>query len=52
MVLILYWAADPEYCTIPYEMEGGPTLHFFTKTMKYKETWEKVQPLTEKQCSF
>ena len=34
-------------------MENGPTLHFLYKNdEKYKDTWTKVQPLTEKAMNF
>lgn len=47
------WAADPEYVHDTLKMEDGPTLHFLYKDdEKYKETWEKVQPLTEKAMRF
>jgi hypothetical protein len=53
MVHDFMWAADPEYIHDTLQMENGPTLHFLYKNdEKYKETWEKVQPLTEKAMRF
>ncbi len=53
MVHDFMWAADPDYVHDTLQMENGPTLHFLYKNdKKYKETWEKVQPLTEKAMRF
>jgi hypothetical protein len=53
MVHDFMWAADPEYVHDTLQMENGPTLHFLYKNNeKYKETWEKVQPLTAKAMRF
>ncbi|GMN10005.1 M1 family metallopeptidase [Croceitalea sp. MTPC9] len=53
MVHDFMWAADPEYVHDTLQMENGPTLHFLYKNdEKFKETWEKVQPLTEKAMLF
>ena len=53
MVHDFMWAADPEYVHDTLQMENGPTLHFLYKNdEKFKETWEKVQPLTEKAMRF
>jgi len=53
MVHDFMWAADPEYVHDTLQMQDGPTLHFLYKNdEKYKETWEKVQPLTEKAMHF
>ncbi|WP_281541747.1 M1 family metallopeptidase [Maribacter aestuarii] len=53
MVHDFMWAADPEYVHDTLKMDDGPTLHFLYKNdEKYKETWEKVQPLTEKAMRF
>jgi hypothetical protein len=53
MVHDFMWAADPEYVHDVLQMENGPTLHFLYKNdEKYKETWEEVQPLTEKAMRF
>lgn len=53
MVHDFMWAADPEYVHDTLQMENGPTLHFLYKSdEKFKETWEKVQPLTEKAMRF
>ncbi|MFK7813590.1 MAG: M1 family metallopeptidase [Maribacter sp.] len=47
------WAADPEYVHDTLQMEDGPTLHFLYKNDSiYKDTWTKVQPLTEKAMRF
>ncbi len=53
MVHDFMWAADPEYVHDTLQMENGPTLHFLYKNdEKFKETWEKVQPLTAKAMNF
>ncbi len=53
MVHDFMWAADPEYVHDTLQMENGPTLHFLYKNdEKFKETWEKVQPLTAKAVNF
>jgi hypothetical protein len=53
MVHDFMWAADPEYVHDTLQMEGGPTLHFLYKNdEKFKDTWTKVQPLTEKAMNF
>ena len=53
MVHDFMWAADPEYVHDTLQMQNGVTLHFLYKNdEKYKETWEKVQPLTEKAMEF
>ncbi|MFD2587424.1 M1 family metallopeptidase [Croceitalea marina] len=53
MVHDFMWAADPEYVHDTLQMENGPTLHFLYKNNeKFKETWEKVQPLTAKAMNF
>jgi hypothetical protein len=53
MVHDFMWAADPEYVHDTVQMEDGPTLHFLYKDdEKYKDTWTKVQPLTEKAMRF
>jgi len=47
------WAADPEYVHDTLQMDDGPTLHFLYKNDSiYKDTWTKVQPLTEKAMRF
>nr|WP_236263019.1 M1 family metallopeptidase [Aggregatimonas sangjinii] len=53
MVHDFMWAADPEYIHDTLKMENGTVLHFFYKDdPKYKDTWTKVQPLTEKAMLF
>ncbi|MFS4492696.1 M1 family metallopeptidase [Maribacter sp. 2308TA10-17] len=53
MVHDFMWAADPEYLHDTLQMEDGPTLHFLYKNdEKFKATWTKVQPLTEKAMRF
>ena len=53
MVHDFMWAADPEYIHDTLQIEGGPTLHFLYKNdEKFKDTWTKVQPLTEKAMNF
>lgn len=53
MVHDFMWAADPEYVHDTLQIENGPTLHFLYKNdEKYKDTWTKVQPLTEKAMNF
>jgi hypothetical protein len=53
MVHDFMWAADPEYVHDTLQMQEGPLLHFFYKNdEKYKETWKKVQPLTEMAMLF
>ncbi|MDT0538663.1 M1 family metallopeptidase [Croceitalea sp. P059] len=53
MVHDFMWAADPEYVHDTLQMENGPTLHFLYKNdEKYKDTWEKVQPLTADAMDF
>ena len=53
MVHDFMWAADPEYVHDTLQMQNGVTLHFLYKNdEKYKENWEKVQPLTEKAMEF
>ncbi|WP_437396101.1 M1 family metallopeptidase [Flagellimonas lutimaris] len=47
------WAADPEYIHDTYEMEDGPTLHFFYKdNPEFNENWKKLQPKTAEAMSF
>ena len=53
MVHDFMWAADPEYVHDTLQMDNGITLHFlYKKDEKFKETWEKVQPLTAKAMRF
>jgi hypothetical protein len=53
MVHDFMWAADPEYVHDTLQMEDGPTLHFLYKNDSiYRDTWTKVQPLTEKAMRF
>ncbi|MDT0620447.1 M1 family metallopeptidase [Croceitalea vernalis] len=53
MVHDFMWAADPEYVHDTLQMENGPMLHFLYKNdEKYKDTWEKVQPLTADAMDF
>jgi len=53
MVHDFMWAADPEYVHDTLQMEDGPTLHFLYKNDSiYRDTWTKVQPLTEKAMGF
>ncbi|MDC0008208.1 M1 family metallopeptidase [bacterium] len=53
MVHDFMWAADPEYVHDTLQMDNGVTLHFLYKDdPKYKDTWTKVQPLTEKAMNF
>ncbi len=53
MVHDFMWAADPEYVHDTLQMEDGPTLHFLYKNdEKFRDTWTKVQPLTEKAMRF
>ena len=47
------WAADPEYIHDIYEMEDGPTLHFFYKdNPEFNENWKKLQPKTAEAMKF
>ncbi|MAU14671.1 MAG: peptidase M1 [Muricauda sp.] len=47
------WAADPEYIHDIYEMEDGPTLHFFYKdNPEFNENWKKLQPKTAEAMTF
>jgi hypothetical protein len=47
------WAADPEYIHDMYEMEDGPTLHFFYKdNPEFNENWKKLQPKTAAAMKF
>jgi len=47
------WAADPEYIHDIYEMEGGPTLHFFYKdNPEFNENWKNLQPKTAEAMKF
>lgn len=47
------WAADPEYIHDVYEMEDGPTLHFFYKdNPEFNENWKKLQPKTAEAMTF
>ena len=53
MVHDFMWAADPEYVHDTLKMENGTMLHFLYKDdPKFKDTWTKVQPLTEKAMLF
>ncbi len=53
MVHDFMWAADPEYVHDVLKMENGTDLHFLYKNdQKFKETWETVQPMTEKAMNF
>ncbi len=53
MVHDFMWAADPEYVHDTLQMENGTTLHFLYKNDSiYRDTWKKVQPLTEKAMVF
>lgn len=47
------WAADAEYIHDVYEMEDGPTLHFFYKdNPEFNENWKKLQPKTAEAMTF
>ncbi|MCK0161242.1 M1 family metallopeptidase [Allomuricauda sp. F6463D] len=47
------WAADPEYIHDIYEMENGPTLHFFYKdNPEFNENWKNLQPKTAAAMTF
>ncbi|MBO0352776.1 M1 family metallopeptidase [Muricauda ruestringensis] len=47
------WAADPEYIHDIYEMEDGPTLHFFYKdNPEFNENWKNLQPKTAEAMRF
>ena len=47
------WAADPEYIHDIYEMEDGPTLHFFYKdNPEFNENWKNLQPKTAEAMTF
>ena len=47
------WAADPGYIHDIYEMEDGPTLHFFYKdNPEFNENWKKLQPKTAEAMKF
>ncbi|UBZ15806.1 M1 family metallopeptidase [Flagellimonas marinaquae] len=47
------WAADPGYIHDIYEMEDGPTLHFFYKdNPEFNENWKKLQPKTAEAMRF
>nr|WP_288977817.1 M1 family metallopeptidase [uncultured Allomuricauda sp.] len=47
------WAADPGYIHDIYEMEDGPTLHFFYKdNPEFNENWKNLQPKTAEAMKF
>lgn len=49
------WAADPDFIHDIFEMENGPTLHFYYKKdleSKYIENWKKLQPDTAKLMTY
>ncbi|WP_426431918.1 M1 family metallopeptidase [Winogradskyella sp. HB-48] len=49
------WAADPDFIHDIFEMENGPTLHFYYKKdlePKYIENWKKLQPDTAKLMTY
>ncbi|RPG34008.1 MAG: M1 family peptidase [Muricauda sp. TMED12] len=47
------WAADSEYIHDIYEMEDGPTLHFFYKdNPEFNENWKNLQPKTAEAMTF
>lgn len=47
------WGADPEYIHDTYEMEDGPTLHFFYKdNPEFNENWKNLQPKTAAAMKF
>lgn len=53
MVHDFMWGADPNYVHDVYEMEDGPTLHFFYKDdPALKENWTKLQPKTAAAMAF
>lgn len=47
------WAADPNYAHDILKTKSGTDLHFFYKnTADYKNSWKKVQPLTEQALNY
>ena len=53
MVHDFMWGADPEYIHDTYEMENGPTLHFFYKdNPEIIENWKNLQPKTAEAMAF
>ncbi|MBR9855029.1 MAG: M1 family metallopeptidase [Algicola sp.] len=47
------WGADPEYIHDVYQMENGPTLHFFYKdNPEFNENWKNLQPKTAEAMTF
>ncbi|MCB0398941.1 MAG: M1 family metallopeptidase [Winogradskyella sp.] len=49
------WAADPDFIHDTFQMENGPTLHFYYKKdlePKYIENWKKLQPDTAKLMTY
>lgn len=47
------WGADPNYIHDVYQMENGPTLHFFYKDKpELKENWKNLQPKTAEAMTF
>ena len=47
------WAADPGYIHDIYQMEDGPTLHFFYKdNPEFNENWKNLQPKTAEAMKF
>lgn len=53
MVHDFMWGADPDYIHDVYQMENGPTLHFFYKDKpELKENWKNLQPKTAEAMTF
>ncbi len=53
MVHDFMWGADPEYVHDTFEMENGPTLHFFYKDKdEIKENWKNLQQKTADAMNF
>jgi len=53
MVHDFMWGADPDYIHDVYQMENGPTLHFFYKDKpELQENWKNLQPKTAEAMTF
>jgi aminopeptidase N len=49
------WVADPDFVHDTFEMENGPTLHFYykkTMNQEYLDNWKKLQPKTAELMSY
>ncbi len=53
MVHDFMWGADSDYIHDVYQMENGPTLHFFYEDKpELKENWKNLQPKTAEAMTF